>query len=164
MRVLDTEGLARGAGELVVSPEQKAAERRKQEFLSMVGHELRTPITAILGYVELAQLSLEGLSGVCSAETTPLIGKIEALLRNAGQQIDLEIRLVEELLDVSRMEQLKFRLLLAQYDLLAIVRETVAAQQHGARRRVDLALPPQASLLVGVDGDRIGQALSNYLT
>ena len=65
MRVLDTEGLARGAGELVVSPEQKAAERRKQEFLSMVGHELRTPITAILGYVELAQLSLEGLSGVC---------------------------------------------------------------------------------------------------
>jgi PAS domain S-box-containing protein len=144
--------------------EQKAAERRKQEFLSMVGHELRTPITAILGYVELAQLSLEGLSGVCSAETTPLIGKIETLLRNAGQQIDLEIRLVEDLLDVSRMEQLKFRLSLAPYDLLAIVRETVAAQQHGARRRVDLALPPQASLLVVVDGDRIGQALSNYLT
>ncbi len=144
--------------------EHKAAERRKQEFLSMVGHELRTPLTALLGYVELAQLFLEGLSGACSAETTPLIGKIETLLRNAGQQIGLESRLVEELLDVSRMEQLKFRLSLARHDLLAIVQETVTAQQQGARRRVDLSLPSQASLPVVADGDRIRQALSNYLT
>jgi len=144
--------------------EQKAAERRKQEFLSMVSHELRTPLAAIQGYVELARLHLEGLPGVCSPEATPLIEMIETALRKVGPQIDRESRLVEELLDVSRMEQLKLALSLTRCDLLTIVRGMVDAQRQAARRRVDLALPPHASIPVIADSDRIGQALSNYLT
>src|SRR5712692_144237 len=84
--------------------EQKADERRKQDFLSMVSHELRTPLQSIMGFIELALLYRELLPSPLAPEAEELIGKIEMVLKRAMGQVNIEARLVEELLDVSRLE------------------------------------------------------------
>src|SRR6266704_1355436 len=76
---------------------------REQDFLSMVSHELRTPLQSIMGFVELALLYRELLPSPLSPEAEELIGKIEMVLKRAMGQVNIEARLVEELLDVSRL-------------------------------------------------------------
>ena len=80
---------------------QKAAERRKQEFLRMVSHELRTPLAAILGLIELALLHIKRRPTSLAPEAEGLLGQIEQQLSLACGQVDIETRLVEDLLEVS---------------------------------------------------------------
>jgi len=145
--------------------EQKAAERRKQEFLSMVSHELRTPLTAILGLIEVALMQIELRPSSLAPEAETLIGQIEKVLKRASGQVEVETRLVEELLDVSRLEMHKFELSMQQENLVTIVQEIVANQQQAARtRQIELDLPPDEVVPVIGDAGRIGQVLTNYLT
>jgi PAS domain S-box-containing protein len=145
--------------------EQKAAERRKQEFLSMVSHELRTPLTAILGQIELALMQIELRPMSLPPEAEGLLGQIEKVLKQASGQVEIETRLVEELLDVSRLEMHKFELSLQRENLISIVQETVANQQQAAHtRQLELILPPDEVVPVIADAGRIGQVLTNYLT
>jgi PAS domain S-box-containing protein len=145
--------------------EQKAAERRKQEFLSMVSHELRTPLTSIMGLVDLALMQLELRPSSLAPEAETLIAQIEKVLQRASGQVEIETRLVEELLEVSRLEMHKFELSMQWENLVMIVQETVANQQQAARpRQIELVLPPDEVILVLVDAGRIGQVLTNYLT
>src|SRR5215471_10705402 len=87
--------------------DRKEAERRKEEFLGMVSHELRTPLTAIAGFLELALLCVERLSGASLIGTGDLLNTLDAMLRQAQRQAEIETRLVAELLDMSRMEMQK---------------------------------------------------------
>jgi PAS domain S-box-containing protein len=145
--------------------EQKAAERRKQEFLSMVSHELRTPLTSIMGFIDLALMYCELFPGPLSPEAEKLLGKMETGLKRAIRQVEIETRLVEELLEVSRLEMHKFELSLQPENLVTIVQETVANQQQAARtRQIELVLPPDELVPVLADAGRIGQVLTNYLT
>ena len=145
--------------------EQKAAERRKQDFLSMVSHELRTPLTSIMGFLDLALLYSDLFPRPLSPEAEQLLDKMEAGLKRAMRQVEIETRLVEELLEVSRLELHTFELSLHRENLVTIVQETVANQQQAARmRQIELVLPPDEVVPVLADAGRIGQALTNYLT
>jgi len=145
--------------------EQKAAERRKQEFLSMVSHELRTPLTSIMGYIDLALLYGEMLPRPLFPEAEQLLGKMETGLQRALGQVEIETRLVEDLVEVSRLELHRFELSLHPENLVMIVQETVANQQQAARtRHIELVSPPEEVVPVLVDAGRIGQVLTNYLT
>ncbi len=129
-------------GVILDMSEQKAAERRKQDFLSMVSHELRTPLQSIMGFIELALLYSGLLPRPLSSGLEKPIGKIEMVLKQALRQVDIEARLVEELLDVSRLEMHRFELSVQPYNLIAIVQEAVAGQQRAAPARlIELALP-----------------------
>src|SRR6266699_3776210 len=131
-------------GVILDMSEQKAAERRKQDFLSMVSHELRTPRQSIMGFVELALLYHELLPSPLAPEAEGLIGKIEMVLKRAMGQVNIEARLVEELLDVSRLETQPVDLALQRCNLTAIVQEAVAGQQQAAAtRHLELVLPLQ---------------------
>jgi PAS domain S-box-containing protein len=153
---------------LVVSldiSDRKEAEMRRQEFLSMVNHELRTPLTVIQGFLELAMFYVNRLSG------TPVGGqddfhKIDTMLRQAQQQVEIESRLVTELLDVSRMEMQKFSLSLDRCDLVPLVQQVVANQQQMVpTRRIELRLPSSHTAVpVIADADRIEQVINNYLS
>ncbi len=144
--------------------EQKAAEQRKQEFLSMVSHELRTPLTSILGLIELALMQIDLRPRSLPPEAEALLGQIEKLLKRADRQVEIETRLVEELLEVTRLELHKFELSLQPENLVTIVQETVANQQQAARtRQIELVLPSDELVLVLADAGRIGQVLTNYL-
>jgi len=145
--------------------EQKAAERRKQEFLSMVSHELRTPLTSIMGFIDLALLYSDLFPRPLSPEAEKLLGKMETGLKRATRQVEVETRLVEELLEVSRLEQHKFELSLQPENLVTIVQETIANQQQAARtRHIELVLPPDELVPVIADAGRVGQVLTNYLS
>ena len=145
--------------------DRKAAERRKQEFLSMVSHELRTPLTSIMGFIDLALLYSDLFPRPLSPEAEKLLDKMETGLKRAMRQVEIETRLVEELLEVTRLEMHKFELSVQPENLVTIVQETVANQQQAARtRQIELVLPPAEVVPVLVDAGRIGQALTNYLT
>jgi PAS domain S-box-containing protein len=145
--------------------EQKAAERRKQEFLSMVSHELRTPLTSIMGLIDLALMQIDLRPRSLPPEAEGLLARLEKTLKRTDGQVEVETRLVEELLDASRLELHKFELSVQPCNLITIVQETVANQRQAARtRHIEMVLPPEEVVPVLVDAGRIGQVLSNYLT
>jgi PAS domain S-box-containing protein len=144
--------------------DRKAAERRKQEFLRMVSHELRTPLTAILGLIELALLHIKHRPTSLAPDVEVLLDQIEQKLRMACGQVDIETRLVGDLLEVSQLEMHQFTLSLRQENLVTIVQETIAGHQAVHTRDIELVLPPVEVVPVIVDADRIRQVLTNYLT
>jgi len=145
--------------------DRKAAERRKEEFLSMVSHELRTPLTVILSSIEIALLQIERRPEFMAPEVEELINQIEKVLMRASGQVEIETRLVDELLEVSRLDTHTFEVSVQKEDLVTIVQETVANQRQAAPMRdIELILPSNERILVLVDAGRIGQVLNNYLT
>lgn len=152
---------------LVVSldiSDRKEAELRRQEFLGMVNHELRTPLTVIQGFLELAMFYIARLS-VTTVGGQDDFHKIDTMLRQAQQQVEIESRLVTELLDVSRMEMQKFSLSLDRCDLVPLVRQVVANQQQMVpTRRIELRQPSRTEVPVMADADRIEQVINNYLS
>jgi len=154
-----------GLGVILDISDRKAAERRKQEFLSMVSHELRTPLTAILGLIELALMQIDLRPRSLPPEAEGLLGQIEKVLQQANEQVEIETRLVEELLELSRLEMHKFGLSLQRENLVTIVQEAVANQQQAAcTRQIELVLLPDEVVPVIADAGRIEQVLTNYLT
>ncbi len=154
-----------GLGVILDITDRKAAEQRKQEFLNMVSHELRTPLTSIMGLIELALMQIELRPRELSPEAEGLLVRLEKVLNRADGQVEIETRLVEELLEVSRLELHTFELSVHPENLVTIVQETVANQQQTARtRQIELVLPPEEVVPVLADAGRIGQVLSNYLT
>jgi PAS domain S-box-containing protein len=144
--------------------DRKAAERRKQQFLRMVSHELRTPLTAILGLIELALRDIKRRPTSLEPEAEGLLGQIEQKLKLACGQVNIETRLVGDLLEVSQLEMHQFTLSLHQENLVTIVQETIVSHQAARSRDIKLVLPPAEVVSVIADADRIGQVLTNYLT
>jgi len=90
---------------------------------------------------------------------------METGLKRAMGQVEVETSLVEELLEVTRLELHQFELSVHPENLVTIVQETVANQQQAApTRQIELVLPPEEVVPVLVDAGRIGQVLTNYLT
>jgi PAS domain S-box-containing protein len=128
------------------------ANRAKDEFLATVSHELRTPLASILGWTRL--LRRGGLSA--EKQTRAL----ETLERNARAQT----RLVEDLLDVSRIVSGKTRLNVESADLGRIVEAAVESIRPGADGRgVQLHASVQPCTLEG-DPERLHQILWNLLS
>ena len=91
--------------------------------------------------------------------------RVEQILEQAYGQIGIETRMVEDLLDASRLEVHQFEMSLQRENLLTIVQEVVANQQQVARnRQIELTSPPDYLVPVMADAGRIGQVLTNYLT
>jgi PAS domain S-box-containing protein len=145
--------------------DRKEVERRKQEFLGMVSHELRTPLTAINGAIEIALLQIKQWPESLASEAEGLITQIERMLKLASGQVEVETRMVEDLLEASRLEMHKFEVSVQRENLVTIVQEVVTSQQQVAgTRQIELALPSDEVVPVMVDAGRIGQVLTNYLT
>lgn len=127
--------------------------RIKDEFLAVLSHELKTPLSAVLGYATVLQRV---------AGDDPTIAKAaDAIARNAQAQS----RLIEELLDMSAIAAGKLRLELQDLEAGAIVREAVEAVRPLAARRdivIDSEIAP--GCVVRADPHRLLQILSNLLT
>jgi PAS domain S-box-containing protein len=144
--------------------DRKEAEQRREAFLSMVNHELRTPLTVIQGFLELALFYVGRMTKTAVGKQDDF-HKLHAMLQQAQQQVEIESRLVTELLDVSRMEMQKFSLSLQRCDLVALVRQVVANQQQMVpTRRLTLEVPLATEVPVMADADRIEQVINNYLS
>ncbi len=146
----------------------REANRRMDEFLGIVSHELRTPLTTIKGNVQLARLRLRSSLREVPADGDMLrsmLEEIQTMLARAERQVNVQNRMVSDLLDISRLEADKLELRLAPCDLATIVRETVEDQRSiTPTRTIHLELEEEETAPVFADTERVGQVLSNYLT
>ena len=134
---------------------EQAAQRIKDDFLSIVSHELRTPLTSIQGYSQL----LEGrLRSEREGESKEM-----AHLRVIRSQVSRMRRLVDDLLDVSRIDRRGgVSIETVDFDLAGELREAVSRIEREHRdREIELRAPE--ALAVHADRDRIDQVLSNLL-
>jgi PAS domain S-box-containing protein len=132
--------------------ERKELEKRKDEFISMASHELKTPLTSLKGFLGLLQRRL----------TTQ--GDEQALhyLARMDAQVNRLTKLVNELLDLSKMQtgQLDYRE--ERFEVDALVQEIMENVQ-GTTQTHRLLLEGQIGAEVFGDRDRIGQVLINLL-
>ncbi|MEB3355887.1 MAG: PAS domain S-box protein [Synechococcales bacterium] len=98
--------------------EAEQASRMKDEFLSMVSHELQSPLVAILGWTRMMRAT--------PPSPAHLAKKLEIIERNAT----LQAKLVQDLLDISRMTADKLRLTLYPVDLQAVLEDAIASINH----------------------------------
>jgi PAS domain S-box-containing protein len=129
------------------------ADRRKDEFLAVLGHELRNPLAPILHAAHL--LAAPGIKGPDAAQAADLIAR----------QVAHMARLVDDLLDVARVTQGRIRLRPQACDLCDIVRETCEDFRPvlaGGDVTLELRLPDRPLWLTG-DPTRLAQIVSNVL-
>jgi two-component system phosphate regulon sensor histidine kinase PhoR len=127
-------------------------ERQKDEFLSVASHELKTPLTSLKILTQLTQRRL-ARAGVVEAEQ--LVGMERSIWR-------MEL-LVNDLLDVSRIEGGKLALRIEESDLVAVCRAVAEEQMAASERSIELDLP-RAPLMVPMDAERIAQVIANLLS
>jgi two-component system, OmpR family, phosphate regulon sensor histidine kinase PhoR len=125
-------------------------ERGRRELFTMANHDLRTPLTAILGFVQLARRQLEGDRGSA-------LVSLDAIERQCVRMV----RLIGDLLDVARFETGAIPLDPRPTDVAAMVR--AAAERNVERDRIVVDLP-EGAVQARIDPDRIDQVLDNLLS
>lgn len=128
----------------------EAASRAKDEFFAMLGHELRNPLGAIT--TALHVIDLCGPLDERSGEARAIIGR----------QVQHLVRLVDDLLDVTRVATGKISLTLRRIDLAAIARRAVTGAAAAARGRTLTCRAPEP-VWIDADETRIEQVLGNLL-
>ncbi|MFZ5915446.1 MAG: GAF domain-containing protein [Chloroflexota bacterium] len=133
----------------------KAADEAKSEFVSMVSHELKIPMTSIKGYAKLLHM---GSSGEVN-------DKQRSFLEIISSNVDRMDALVQDLLDISRIETGRLKLDIQTVHLTTVVDEVVRLLQHEFEKRqqtlaiqMPVELPP-----VRADRARLAQVLTNLL-
>jgi signal transduction histidine kinase len=138
--------------------ERRQIERMKDEFLATVSHELRTPLTSVMGALGLIA---GGAAGALPAAALPLA---EVARRN-GERLG---RLIDDILDLTKLEGDRIALNLRPQPVAPLLRECLAANQGYAQRAgVGLSLEMSASTAkdeVALDADRFLQVMANLLS
>jgi PAS domain S-box-containing protein len=132
----------------------KEADHRKDEFLAMLAHELRNPLAPIRNAVEILR------------QTAPREPTLDHARDTIERQVNHVVRLVDDLLDLSRVSRGLIQLQKSPLDLAAVVRQATEmnrALMEARGHALVVTLPPEP---VRVDGDftRLVQVVSNLLT
>jgi PAS domain S-box-containing protein len=132
----------------------KEADRRKDEFLALLSHELRNPLAPLRNGLQVMRLA--------SADASAVVQARDMMERQLGHMV----RLIDDLLDISRisrnkMELRRQRVLLA--DVVGNSVETARPLIEAAGHQLTIALPPEP-IVLDADLTRLAQVLSNLLT
>ena len=138
--------------------EMKELETRKDTFITMASHELKTPITSVKGYVQLILSSLEKGQ---EKELSPLL--VRSSLISVDKQITRLTRLISELLDLSKIETGTLELKKERFSLNELAIETVEDILY-INPTYQINVFHEGEVIVNADKDRIGQVLINFLT
>jgi signal transduction histidine kinase len=146
----------------------RATKEQMDTFLGIASHELKGPLTAIALSVQLTERRLRTVAERQAATGTGeerALGLFQELLARTTRQVERMDRLVNDLLDASRVQADKLELRPERTDLATIVREAVDVQRQAAPgRTISLQLAPNMSIPVVADPGRIEQVVTNYLT
>jgi CheY-like chemotaxis protein len=131
-------------------------DRLKREFISTVSHELRTPLTSIRGSLGL----------IAGGALGPLPEKAQSLVNIAHQNSERLVRIINDILDIEKVESGKLELQIGNVALAAVLREALEFNApYGEKYQVRFVLesaPTQAQ--VRADPDRLMQVLANLLS
>ena len=135
--------------------ERLRVERIKSEFISVVSHELRTPLTSIRGSLGLVN---GGVTGELPAQA-------RALLHIAQTNSERLVRLINDILDVEKIEAGKMVLDLRRVALRPLLEQAIAENtQYAAHYEVTFGFESQCNAEATVDRDRLLQVMSNLLS
>ncbi len=134
--------------------ELKELDKAKSEFLSIASHELRTPLTSIKGSLNLMN---QGVVGKINDAAT-------SLLKIAETETDRLIRLINDLLDLAKIEARKFPLKKQWTSLNEIIDQTLASMKGFGQPTGVQLISEVVDVNVYVDKDRIQQVLTNLLS
>jgi PAS domain S-box-containing protein len=154
--ILDRKGRMIGASRIARDiTDRKLLDRMKDEFVGTVSHELRTPLTAIKGFIELV---LDGDAG-------PVPDTQREFLEVAARNADRLASLINDILDVSRIESQRFEIRIEPTDLVAVLEDVTATFRVMAHTK-GLTLRKEVANLPKVLGDapRLVQVFSNLLS
>src|SRR4029078_12231447 len=129
------------------------ADRRKDEFLATLAHELRNPLAPIRTGLEVLKASHD--NPAVTAQVRPVMER----------QVQQLVRLIDDLLDISRITKGKLRLRQGEVELADVVRDAIDAVRPAiaeARHELAIALPTQPVWL-NADSSRLAQVFSNLL-
>ncbi|MBD0387921.1 MAG: PAS domain S-box protein [Nostoc sp. C3-bin3] len=152
-QLLLREQAARAVSEAAQSAAE-AANRSKDEFLAIVSHELRTPMTAIIGWAGMLQTGALDEAKVSLA--------LEIIERNAN----LQMQLIEDLLDISRIVRGELSLSIDLVDLVEVITTAIEVVQSLADAKsiqIETILDTSIEKISG-DSDRLQQVVLNLLT
>ena len=130
-------------------------ERQRDEFFSSVSHDLRTPVAAIKAAIGV----------VLANETQNMPAALHRLLGNIDLAADELAKLIEDLLEMARLQAGKVDLWRSRVDLRDVVRRAVRALEPliEARRQKLVVSQPLEPVIVDVDAERLGRVLHNLL-
>ncbi len=134
----------------------EAASRVKSEFLATMNHELRTPLTSLQGSLGLV---IGGVAG-------QLPEKAASLIEIAHRNSDRLVRLINDILDIEKIEAGKMVFNLQRYDLVALIQQAIEVNQaYAGMFGVSLVFhAPAAGADARVDADRFAQVMANLIS
>ncbi|MDO8386859.1 MAG: transporter substrate-binding domain-containing protein [Polaromonas sp.] len=133
----------------------EAADRMKSAFLATMSHELRTPLNSIIGFTGIV---LQGLAGPLNDEQARQLG----MVRDSSRHL---LALINDVLDISRIEAGELGVASAPFDLVASIRKVIGIVGPLADRKglsLDVRLAPDVDGMTG-DARRVEQILLNLL-
>jgi signal transduction histidine kinase len=136
--------------------QERELDRMKSEFVSQVSHELRTPLTAIKGFTEML---LDRDAGEINEEQ-------EEFLKVITSNVDRLVLLINDLLDMSRIESGRLQLKLEAIDLEEIVQSVATTMRplvNGKQQTLVVHIEPDLPRALG-DHDRILQVVTNLVS
>jgi len=152
--VKDNEGKIIGASKVARDiSEQKRNEQRKNDFIGMVSHELKTPLTSLTAVVQLLQAKLRGHEE----------GFVTNSLRNANKQVKRMADLINGFLNISRLESGKMPMIKKEFVLNDLVKENIEETNFiGPDHKIRFNFDQQVTLYA--DRDKIGSVILNLLS
>jgi signal transduction histidine kinase len=136
-----------------VASDLKQAEQRKQDFVSMISHDLRSPLTSVQTALALIQKSEEKIS-----DTN------EKRIANASRNISRVNRLLEQLLDMEKLEAGMLKIAPATTDLDVIIKQSIdSIHDQASDKSIAINYKPHR-LIISADSERLRQVLTNILT
>lgn len=133
--------------------ERKEIERRKDDFLSIAGHELKTPLTTIKGYMQILERNIHNEAS----------DKFRYTLGKVSQYVERLNNLIAELLDVSRIQTGNIELHEASFEFDKMVTEVIDGIQGSAHHH-QIFLTGKTNATVIADESHIMQVLTNLLS
>lgn len=133
--------------------ERRAIEQRKDDFLSIASHELKTPLTTVKGYIQL----ISRLTGQYKDE------KLSSAVSKTTVYVDRLNNLIGELLDVSRIQSGKIELHKAPFELDTLVRDAVESFRQGSKSH-DITISGHSDAWINGDDSHITQVVINLLS
>lgn len=133
--------------------EIKENEQRKNDFISMVSHELKTPLTSVMGYTQL-------LSRKLSDHADPFLRDI---LQRTEQQLTKMTSLINGFLNVARLESGKLPMQCSAFDFSDLLRDIEQESMTRVLSHQLLIVPPADPVFVYADREKIGQVIQNFI-
>lgn len=133
--------------------EQKKEELRKEDYIALLNHELRSPLSTIKLYVQMVIKQAKSAQDLQTAE----------IMEKAEQQVGSMSRMIENFLTTSTLSNSKLQLFPQRFELLKLVNEITREVQHlHTGRRFEISFSGDA--IIYADREKIAQVLINYLS